>query len=148
MNLPKNILVPVDFSEGSEHALDYAVSLASKLDAKIHLLHVITIPALGVPEIGAPMTAAVMDGLISDCQKGLENLAQPRRKLAPIGEVQLRTGDARDMILNVADETSADLIVMGTHGRRGVKRVLLGSVAETVVRTARCPVLTIRAPKA
>ena len=62
-----------------------------------------------------------------------------------LGEVLLRTGDARDVINQTAKEVGADLIVMGTHGRRGVTRALLGSVAETVVRTAPCAVLTVRA---
>ena len=56
----------------------------------------------------------------------------------------LRTGDARDVIIRACEEINADLIVMGTHGRRGVSRALLGSVAESIVRTAPCPVLTIR----
>jgi nucleotide-binding universal stress UspA family protein len=59
----------------------------------------------------------------------------------------LRTGDARDVIVDVAKEIGADLIVMGTHGRRGVRRALLGSIAEGVLRTAHCPVLTIRQHK-
>jgi nucleotide-binding universal stress UspA family protein len=147
MNLPKNILVPVDFSECSEHALDYAVALAAKLDAKVHLLNAIGIPAFGVPELGVALTASVIDDLVKGNQSALDKLADPRRKLASIGEVMLRTGDARDVILKAAEEVHADLIVMGTHGRRGVSRALLGSVAENVVRTAPCPVLAIRGPK-
>ena len=147
MSLPKNILVPVDFSEHSQRALDYAVELAAKLDAKVHLLNVIGIPALGVPELGVALTAAVIDNLVKDNQAALDKLADPRRKRASIGEVMLRTGDTRDMILQACTEVNADLIVMGTHGRRGVSRALLGSVAESVVRTAPCPVLAIRPPK-
>lgn len=146
MNLPRNILVPVDFSDSSEHALDYAVELAGKLDAKVHLLNVIGIPALGVPELGLALAAPVIDDVVKGNQAALDKLADSRRKLASIGEVTLRVGDARDLILQVCEEIHADLIVMGTHGRRGVMRALLGSVAENVVRTAPCPVLTIRAP--
>lgn len=144
MNMPKNILVPVDFSEYAEHALDYAIVLASKLDAKVHLLNVIGIPALGVPELGVALSASMMDSIVKDNQAALDKLANARRTKAPIGEVMLRTGDARDVIVRACEEVNADLIVMGTHGRRGVSRALLGSVAESIVRTAPCPVLTIR----
>ncbi|MGN6109674.1 MAG: universal stress protein [Kofleriaceae bacterium] len=143
--LPKNILVPTDLSEAAEEALDYACELANRLGATIHLLNVIGIPALGVPELGVALTSTMIDSLIADNQRALDGLADSRRDRAQIGEVLLKTGDARDMIDQAAEELGADLIVMGTHGRRGVSRALLGSVAETVVRTAPCPVLTIRA---
>lgn len=140
--LPKNILVPTDFSEGAEEALTYACELASRLDATIHLVNVVGIPALGVPEMGVALTATVIDQLIADNQKALEIAGD--KCAARIGETILKTGDARDSINAAAKEVKADLIVMGTHGRRGVSRVLLGSVAESVVRTSSCPVLTIR----
>jgi nucleotide-binding universal stress UspA family protein len=147
MNLPRTLLVPVDFSPHSEAAIDYAIALAAKLDAKVHLLNVIGIPALGVPELGVALTASVIDSLLKDNQRGLDKLAEARRATGRIGETMLRTGDARDVILHTAEEVGAELIVMGTHGRRGVSRALLGSVAESVVRTAPCPVLTIRGRK-
>ena len=145
--LPKNILVPTDLSEGAEEALDYACELAAKLDATIHLVNVIGIPALGLPELGVAVTSTVIDSMISDNKKAIDALAERKCSLAKIGQVLLRTGDARDVINQTAKEVSADLIVMGTHGRRGVSRALLGSVAETVVRSAPCPVLTVRSGK-
>jgi nucleotide-binding universal stress UspA family protein len=143
--LPKNILVPTDLSEGAEAALDYACELAAKLDATVHLINVIGIPVLGVPELGVALTTTMIDSLIADNQKALDQLASSKRSSARIGQTLLRTGDARDLINQAATELGADLIVMGTHGRRGVTRVLMGSVAETVVRSAPCPVLTVRA---
>ncbi|HEU0033842.1 MAG TPA: universal stress protein [Kofleriaceae bacterium] len=143
--LPKNILVPTDLSEGAEEALDYACELAARLGATVHVLNVIGIPALGVPELGVALTSTVIDSLIADNQAALDKLVEPRRLRAAIGEVVLKTGDARDVINQTAKELDCDLIVMGTHGRRGVSRVLLGSVAETVVRSAPCAVLTVRA---
>jgi nucleotide-binding universal stress UspA family protein len=143
--LPKNILVPTDLSEGAAEALDFACELAAKLDATVHLLNTITIPALGVPELGVALTSTVIDQLIEDNQKALDALADAKRQQVKIGEVVLKTGDARDAINATAKELNADMIVMGTHGRRGVTRALLGSVAETVVRSAPCPVLTVRA---
>ncbi len=143
--LPKNILVPTDLSEGAEEALDYACELAKTFGAKLHLLNVIGIPALGVPELGVALTSSVIDSLIKDNQAALERLAEAKRCKVEVGQVLLRTGDARDVINQTAVELDCDLIVMGTHGRRGVSRALLGSVTETVVRTAPCPVLTVRA---
>lgn len=147
MNTPTRILVPIDFSAYSEHALDYAVALAAKLDAKVHVLHVIGIPLSGVPELGLALTAGMMDQLVIDNQKALDGVVDARRASGVIGEVLLRTGDARELILRACEEVHADLLVMGTHGRRGISRAVLGSVAESVVRTAPCPVMTIRSSR-
>jgi universal stress protein A len=141
--LPKNILVPTDLSEGAEQALDYACELARTLGAQVHLLNVIGIPALGVPELGVALTASMIDELVVGNQDALDRLARTRGA-AQLGQVMVRTGDARDVINQTAKELGADLIVMGTHGRRGISRALLGSVAENVVRTAPCAVLTVR----
>ncbi len=142
--LPKNILVPTDFGEGAEEALDYACELAQTFGATLHLLNVIGIPALGVPELGVALTSTVIDSIVHDNQAALDRLADAKRCKAQIGQVLLRTGDARDVINQTARELDCDLIVMGTHGRRGVSRALLGSVTETVLRTAPCPVLAVR----
>jgi nucleotide-binding universal stress UspA family protein len=146
MNLPKTILVATDFSECAEQALDYAVALAGVLDAKIHLLNVIVIPAMGIPEVGIAVSSTLIESTARTQQAELDKRAAGH---AAAGiETLLRTGDARDVILDAAREIGADLIVMGTHGRRGVRRALIGSIAESVVRTAPCPVLTIREHKA
>jgi len=141
--LPKHILVPTDLSEGAEQALDYACELGHRLDAQIHLLNVISIPALGVPELGVALTATMIDDLVLGSRDALDRLAQAR-STANLGQVMVRTGDARDVIKQTAQELGIDLIVMGTHGRRGLTRALLGSVAESVVRSAPCAVLTVR----
>jgi nucleotide-binding universal stress UspA family protein len=142
--LPKNILVPTDMSDGAEEALDFACELAQTFGATVHLLNVIGIPTLGVPELGVALTSTMIDSMVHDNQKALEEIATRKSGSVPIGQVLLRTGDARDMICQAAKEVGADLIVMGTHGRRGVTRALLGSVTESVVRMAPCPVLTVR----
>lgn len=142
--LPQTILVPTDMSEGADEALDYACELARTFGATVHLLHVIGIPALGVPELGVALTSTVIDSLVRDNEIALEKIADSKRHLATLGQVLLRTGDARELINQTAKELGADLIVMGTHGRRGMRRALLGSVTENVVRTAPCPVLTVR----
>ena len=147
MNPPANILVATDFSPPAEHALEYACTLASRLDATIHLVSVVGVPALGVPELGVAMTTSVIDTMIDDNQAALDRLADQCRARGKVGEVLLRTGDARDTICHAATELKVDLIVMGTHGRRGLSRALLGSVAEYVVRTSNVPVLTVRTGK-
>jgi universal stress protein A len=142
--LPKNILVPTDLSPHAEEAFEYACDLAAKLDATVHLVNVIGIPALGVAEIGVAVTSTMIESMVTGNQEALDALVARRRGDTRIGQVLMKTGDARDMIDEAAKEVGADLIVMGTHGRRGFSRALLGSVAETVVRTAPCPVLTVR----
>jgi nucleotide-binding universal stress UspA family protein len=141
--LPRTILVATDFSDTAEQALDYAIALAGKLGAKIYLLNAIGLPTFGVvPELGVAATSTMIDGLVADNQKALDKLiaAKAPTKLHTL----MRTGDPRDLIVDTAAEIGADLIVMGTHGRRGVSRALLGSVAEGVLRQATCPVMTIR----
>ena len=141
--LPKHILVPTDLSEGGEHALEYACELARAVGADIHLLNVVGIPALGVPELGVALTSAMIDQLVVESRTALDEIARTRCT-AQLGQVLIKAGDARDMITRTARELGADLIVMGTHGRRGISRVLLGSITEAVVRSAPCPVLTVR----
>ncbi len=143
--LPKSILVPTDLSEGAAQALDYACELAKTLGATIHLVNVIGIPSLGVPELGLALTSTVIDQIMLDNQGALDELAETRRTAGVvIGQVMLKTGDAKDVINQTAIELGAELIVMSTHGRSGLSRALLGSVTETVVRSAPCPVLTVR----
>jgi len=97
--------------------------------------------------LGVALTTSVVDSIVADNQRALSELAEAKRRVTTIGQVLLKTGDPRDVINQAALDLHADLIVMGTHGRRGVTRALLGSVAESVVRSAPCPVLTVRAPK-
>ncbi|MEO8551840.1 MAG: universal stress protein, partial [Kofleriaceae bacterium] len=81
-------------------------------------------------------------------QKALDKLIAERAGKAPFGPALLETGEPRDLIVQAATKVGADLIVMGTHGRRGLRRLMLGSVAESVARTAPCPVLLVRAEDA
>ena len=143
MNLPKTILVPVDFSEGSTAALNYATGLAAKLDAKIVLLNVIGVQVLGA-EYGMPVAAEAIEMIYDTNQKALDQLVATNKDKASFARTLLETGDPRTMIEAVARKLGTDLIVMGTHGRRGLRRFLIGSVAESVVRTAPCPVLLVR----
>jgi nucleotide-binding universal stress UspA family protein len=140
---PKTILVPTDLGEGSEAALDYACDLARPFGARIHLVSAVSIPALGVPELGVAMTGSVVDGMMADTLHGLEALIERNKHRGAFAKPVLKSGDPVDIINETATEVGADLIVMTTHGRTGVARWLLGSVAEMVVRTSLIPVLTI-----
>src|SRR3954470_11048646 len=101
--LPKHILVPTDLSEGAEQALDYACELARLLDAEVHLLNVIGVPAYGVPEIGLAMTSAMIDQMVVDNQIAIDRLATTRCT-ARRGDVMVKSGDARDVINQTAKE--------------------------------------------
>lgn len=144
MALPKTFVVATDFSEYADHALESAVELAAQLDATIHLVHAITIPMLGVSEMGFAYSALAIDDMTKTAQAALDSRVAKYRGRATFAPVHLEIGDARDVIDRTAEQTGADLIVIGTHGRRGVRRFLLGSVAESVVRSAPCQVLTVR----
>ena len=147
MTLPRTILVATDFSEHADAALAYAAELGARLDATIHLVHAITIPAMGVPELGLAYAATTIEAETKAAQDALDKRVAMYRDRVSLAPTRLAVGDARDVIDRVAEQVEADLVIMGTHGRRGIRRALLGSVAESVVRSAPCPVLTIR-PKA
>ncbi len=144
MSLPRTILVATDFSESAERATTYALQLAERLDARVELVHSWMVPALASPEGMAVPIGALTSMLEQDAQRAMDGALQRHRHPG----VQLRgrviCNDARDAVLQAADELQADLVVMGTHGRRGLRRALLGSVAESVLRTAHCPVLVVR----
>jgi universal stress protein A len=143
MNPPRNILVPIDLDDCAAHVLDYAVALATKLDAELHVLHIVPWPLLGA-EVPIAVTGTAMDDIMKHKQQAFDQLVAAHTVTPGLGSAMLRKGDARTAILAFAEELHPDLIVMGTHGRRGVSRLVLGSVAESVARTAPCPVLLVR----
>ena len=142
--IPKNILLPIDLGEGCEAALDYAVEIACAFGARLHLLHVVGMPSMGVPEMGVAYASTMIDGMMTDDLHALERLIERHRGECAIAEPLIKSGDAREAINETAKELGIDLIVMATHQRHGISRVLLGSVTESVVRTAPCPVLTVK----
>ena len=135
----KEILVPVDFSECTEKALLYAVPFAQQFDAKLTLLHVVEPPYLPASEMGTVVEVETKD----DARKELEAL---RTRLAAKVRCQamVRKGSAQYEIIDAAKELSSDLIILATHGRTGVERLLMGSTVEKVVRRAGCPILIVR----
>lgn len=140
---PKNILVPIDFSESSEHAATAACALALKTGATVHLLHAYVIP---VESVGLALTVSqqYVEQFVRESKAQLLELSAKLCPGAKVGSVLVESGDPREVITHKAKDLDAELIVMGTHGRRGLSRALLGSVAENVVRTAHCSVLVVR----
>lgn len=147
----RQILVPTDFSACALGALRWALSLAERFEAEIHLLHVVTLHE------GEPYTTGKKPGQASSYQQKLEDvyhararellsdvLAEEQRADVPVTTVVRQSMAVADAVLGYADRAEVDLIVAGTHGRRGVKHLVLGSVAEDVMREASCPVLLVR----
>lgn len=136
------ILVPTDFSEYSRQALSYAEILAKTFDAKIVLIHVIDTVSYAVTE--SVQWTEVYARLEATIQPMLDGLIREAEKRGVAAESKLTQGVPYDQIVKTAENVNADLVVMATHGRTGMPHVLLGSVAERVLRLARCPVLTVR----
>lgn len=141
----KRILFPTDFSEGAKTALPYAVDLARTYGAKLYFLHVLydiaTASGLHVPHTSIDL---MYSDLKATAQKELESFGLREREDLKDIEYSVIRGVPYEEILKFAKNNDIDLIVIGTHGRKGIDRVLFGSTAERVVRHALCPVLTVR----
>ena len=146
----KRILVPTDFSPDADAAIQYAIELANHMGAAVHLLHVVENPMLpGVwsSEMYTAEIAGLQINLVRDAEARLRQ-AIPCIAGSRFGfDHEVRTGPVPATIVDYASEKLIDLIVMGTTGRTGLAHMLMGSVAELVVRTAPCPVVTLRAPR-
>ena len=145
MELPKTILVPTDFSEYAQEALDYAVKLAQRLDASVCIVHAYMMPVTGwegawtfPEELIAQLEAAARSKLDATLKRAREGL--------PASATFLH-GDPREIVPQLAAHLKTDLIVMGTRGRKGLSRAIMGSVTETVMRNAPCAVLAVRHPR-
>jgi nucleotide-binding universal stress UspA family protein len=132
------ILYPSDLSSRSGEAFPLACSLGRDMGARVVVLHVVEAPA----SHGEIVARRQDDGFEKPLLKRLHEIHAPEQNVRV--EHRLEEGDDVKTILRVADEIGAGLIIMGTHGRTGLSRVLMGSVAEQVVRQARCPVLTLK----
>ena len=140
----QHFLVPLDFSEHAEKALQYAIELAQKVPAHITLLHVIHTMPLGVTEMGASLPYSYLQEMEADIAQAMDAYLQQVQEAKLQGEVKTVHGVPFQEIVEHAKADRIDLIVMGTHGRTGLQHVLLGSVAEKVVRLAPCSVLVTR----
>jgi len=140
----RRILCPVDFSDTSRHALEHATAVARWYGAQIIVLHVIHVPLVPQPPIlGVPFAEPAVGSGRDQCQQELQRWLAPVRAAGVPARTVVDSGSPAGRIVARALTESADLIVMGTHGLSGFERFMLGSVAERVLRTARCPVMTV-----
>lgn len=141
----KRILVPHDFSETSAAAVTYAVSMAKSFGADIAFLYVADRTQA---ELEGEITAGPNGEVSGGVRQAMLDMITPADRTAVHPTFFVKAGTPADEIVEVARDQAVDLIVMGTHGRGFVGHLLMGSVAEKVVRTAPCPVLTVRNPQA
>ena len=144
----KKILFPTDFSEGSSDALDYAIDMAKRYGSKLYLVHVLYDIAKAA---GWYVPHSSMDEMYKDIEKSAEKELgrfglEESRKLAGVERIVLK-GVPHTEIVKFAKDNKIDLIIMGTHGRKGMGRILFGSTAAQVVRYAPCPVFAVRLPE-
>jgi nucleotide-binding universal stress UspA family protein len=141
------ILVPTDFSDASDAALDYARALAGRFASTLHLVHVLDAPFVTGPistEVFMSQAPAVQEELFEEARARLARRAAAAERAHLRVTTEIVSGTTARAIVDIAADRAMDLIVMGTHGRSGMAHLLMGSVAERVVRTAPCPVLTVR----
>lgn len=142
----RRILVPVDFSQHSEQALKYAAALAEKFGAELFLIHVFQDLTVYQTEVvsGAPPIMPPVEQLTASIRGDMARLVQEKNLQRFATHTEIVEGAPVEEIVDYAKEKDIDLIVLGTHGRGWLAHVIMGSVAEKVVRKAPCPVLTVR----
>ena len=140
------MLLPVDGSEVSNHAAKQGLMLAKALGSKVIFHYVIDISIVTLPdaEMGISNIEAIRKSFTEQGDKVIAAFSSSAKEAGVGFEAVITEGDVHDEIIKMAEEKGAELIVMGTHGRRGLNRLLLGSVAESVTKRAHCPVLLIR----
>ena len=147
-NLFHRIVVPTDFSGSSEDAWALARRVAGTLGSEVVLAHVYVEPILyGDPPLASDTAGQLYEQGRKWVEDELEKWASAARAEGMTVRTIVRTGSAHDEIVNLATDERAELIIMGTHGRTGLDRLLLGSVADRVIRFSPCPVLTVRKPE-
>jgi nucleotide-binding universal stress UspA family protein len=146
----ERILFPTDFSDTAAVALEYACELTSALGATLHVIHVLenTNPTGGwtAGKKYTPPPAPLTEGMEHEVQKELQTMLAKRQPLPQKSVLAVKTGSPLVEIVRYAVDQHIDLIVMGTHGHGPIAHVLIGSVADNVIRRAPCPVLTVRHP--
>jgi nucleotide-binding universal stress UspA family protein len=146
----RSILLPTDFSECGNYALPYATALARTFGSKIICVHVIEtmVPSVGYSGMTEPLPIAdISEQLEDSAERELPKLAECEECAGLEVEELIVHGEAASEIVRVAKEHGVDLVVISSHGRTGLGRILFGSTAEAVVRHATCPVLVVKPPE-
>ena len=146
----RHVLVPIDFSDDALHALDHALELARGLGARVHLLHVLERVVTDETGIGCSLPQMSPDRLLDEAEEALKAMAVRYSCMKDSGcplVTAVAVGSPAESIVRYARSHDIDLVVMGTHGKRELSRILIGSTAASVVHQSDCPVLTIRHPR-
>jgi nucleotide-binding universal stress UspA family protein len=142
MKETNRIVVPVDFSEATDGLVDYAVNMAKKIASKVHFIHVLNVYP-GDAMFGVPFPQDCEEKLRLAAKERIANLVKDMTEKTAGCTGEVISGDPVDKIIACAKEKDCDLIIIGTHGAKGLEKMLLGSVAERVVKRADCPVLVM-----
>ncbi len=134
------IVVPVDFLKSADKLITYATSMAAELSANVHFIHVVELYS-GDGMTGAPYTYEYRELFLSDAKLRMSKLYEDYKDKFPECTGEVLFGDPVDKIVEYAKGKKADLIIISTHGAKGLEKILLGSVAERVLKRAHCPVL-------
>ncbi|MGB5808963.1 MAG: universal stress protein [Polyangiales bacterium] len=142
MNIHK-ILVPTDFSENAEHALTYATGIAEAAGAEVHLLHVPVLPTYLLMDLSYSPGPEVVTRIHEEAEEAVGKHAETVRAAGVTCVERVRSGPVHEVIRDYAKKESVDLVILGTHGRTGVSKLLYGSVTERVVKTTHTPILVV-----
>lgn len=145
MALPRTILASLDLDDLAPGVLDYAAELAACLGAKLHVVHAAPRPVLD-PEVPDSLVNEALQQVTAAALAKLEPVVASHRTASYLASVRVELGEAVPVILDAAKLLGAELIITGSHGRHGISRLVLGSVAEQIARRATCPVTLVRAP--
>jgi nucleotide-binding universal stress UspA family protein len=140
----KSICCPIDFSDASRAAMEVAADLARRTGATLTLLHAYPVPGYTFPDGSVVASSRMLQELADQAARHVGDWKRQAQELgAPTVNAETRVGEPAGEIVSYARERGVDLLVLGTHGRTGLEHALMGSIAERVVRRARCPVLTV-----
>ncbi len=139
----KQILVPTDFSENAQHAVSYAVGLAKQCSAKLHLLHTPVIPTYLLMDLSYSPGPEAVTRILNDAQEAIDQQAKVVASAGVEHFTAIREGTVHEVIRDYAKEHDVDLVVVGTHGRSGVAKLMYGSVTERVLKTVHTPIIVV-----
>jgi len=139
----KQILVPTDFSENAQHALDYAVALAKACSAKLHLLHTPVVPTYLLMDLSYSPGPEAVTRILNEAQDALDEQVKSVAAAGVEHLAAIREGTVHEVVRDYAREHNVDLVVVGTHGRTGVSKLMYGSVTERILKTVHTPIIVI-----
>lgn len=138
----QTIVVPVDFSENTEKLVDYALGMGKALSATLHFVHAVAIYT-GDGLFGVPYSNEFLADFEVNAKQRMANLVSDAQRTCPGCTGEVVVGDPVEKIVEYAEAKEADMIIISTHGAKGLEKILLGSVTERVVKRAHCPVLSL-----